>query len=79
MDSHLDLEQRRRVREFVRTHHPDVGGDHETFVRGLAALRAGRAVETADVVFYRRRRGINGIVAGVGTMVTRRRRRRRVR
>ncbi len=78
MDSRLDLEQRRRVREFVRNHHPDLGGDHETFVRGLAELRSGRPVTTVDVVFYRRRRGIAAMVVGVGTMVNRRRRRRRL-
>lgn len=30
-------------RAFVRRHHPDVGGDPETFRRGLAAFRAGRS------------------------------------
>ncbi|MEJ2870551.1 hypothetical protein WCD74_22485 [Actinomycetospora sp. OC33-EN08] len=30
-------------RAFVRRHHPDVGGDPETFRRGLEAFRAGRA------------------------------------
>ncbi|WP_018334427.1 hypothetical protein [Actinomycetospora chiangmaiensis] len=30
-------------RAFARRHHPDVGGDPETFRRGLAAFRAGRS------------------------------------
>lgn len=30
-------------RAFVRRHHPDVGGDPETFRRGLEAFRAGRS------------------------------------
>ncbi|HEY2203548.1 MAG TPA: hypothetical protein VGH99_03595 [Pseudonocardia sp.] len=34
-------ERRRAVRVFVRTHHPDVGGDIEAFVAGLDRLRAG--------------------------------------
>jgi hypothetical protein len=33
--------QRRARREFIRTHHPDVGGDPHTFVTGLADLDAG--------------------------------------
>lgn len=33
-----------RYRAFVRSHHPDVGGDPETFTAGLAELRqAGRS------------------------------------
>jgi hypothetical protein len=31
---------RAQVRAFVRTHHPDVGGDPIAFREGLAALRA---------------------------------------
>jgi hypothetical protein len=30
-------------RAFARRHHPDVGGDPETFRRGVAAFRAGRS------------------------------------
>jgi hypothetical protein len=30
-------------RAFARRHHPDVGGDPETFRRGLEAFRAGRS------------------------------------
>jgi hypothetical protein len=29
-------DRRRARREFIRTHHPDVGGDHAHFVAGLA-------------------------------------------
>jgi hypothetical protein len=32
----------RRRREFIRAHHPDRGGDAETFVAGLRAMEAGR-------------------------------------
>ncbi len=32
-------DQRRAYLKFVRTHHPDRGGDHATFVEGLAAHR----------------------------------------
>ncbi|MEU6127974.1 hypothetical protein ABZ805_02265 [Saccharopolyspora sp. NPDC047091] len=37
-----DDDARVRLRAFVRAHHPDVGGDHEAFVAGLAALQARR-------------------------------------
>lgn len=33
------VECRSAVRAFVRTHHPDVGGDPETFAAGLRRLR----------------------------------------
>ncbi|GAA4796394.1 hypothetical protein GCM10023200_35590 [Actinomycetospora chlora] len=33
------VDARARVRAFVRTHHPDVGGDPVAFREGLAALR----------------------------------------
>ena len=33
-------QQRAEFRAFVRRHHPDVGGDPETFRRGLARFRA---------------------------------------
>ncbi|GAA4862778.1 hypothetical protein [Actinomycetospora straminea] len=33
---------RAALRAFVRTHHPDVGGDPVAFREGLAALRAAR-------------------------------------
>ncbi|HVX42847.1 MAG TPA: hypothetical protein VHC49_03130 [Mycobacteriales bacterium] len=31
--------QRKAYREFIRTHHPDIGGDPEVFAAGLAELR----------------------------------------
>ncbi|PRY50651.1 hypothetical protein LY71_103215 [Geodermatophilus tzadiensis] len=33
--------RRRAERAWIRTHHPDVGGDPAAFAAGLAALRAG--------------------------------------
>ena len=54
-------DERRRRRAFALAHHPDRGGDPETFIAGLAALRSGRPPEAGDVpVVYRRRRGIAG-------------------
>lgn len=41
-------EQRAAFRAFVRRHHPDVGGDPETFRRGVAAFRALGVVEETD-------------------------------
>jgi len=54
-------EARRRVRAFALTHHPDRGGDPETFMTGLEALRQGRPADADDVpTVYRRRRGPAG-------------------
>jgi hypothetical protein len=36
----VDGDARAALRAFVRTHHPDVGGDPVAFREGLAALRA---------------------------------------
>ena len=43
-------EQRAAFRAFVRRHHPDVGGDPETFRRGVAAFRTLGIVEGARLV-----------------------------
>lgn len=40
----LDPAERRRRREFIRAHHPDIGGNPEVFQRGLHAFdRTGTA------------------------------------
>lgn len=36
----MDEARRRAYREFIRTHHPDVGGDPAVFAAGLAEFRA---------------------------------------
>ena len=45
MSQHPSLDpcpvQRRARRDFIRTHHPDVGGNHDDFIAGLASLDAG--------------------------------------
>ncbi|CAJ64896.1 MULTISPECIES: hypothetical protein [Frankia] len=44
-DSRADADAARRraeIRAFVRTHHPDRGGDPDAFAEGLRALRAGQ-------------------------------------
>jgi hypothetical protein len=47
----IDSEQRRRaIRQFVRDHHPDRGGDPETFAEGLRRLREGRPVVAGHVI-----------------------------
>ncbi|MGF7237379.1 MAG: hypothetical protein ACQSGP_20805, partial [Frankia sp.] len=57
-------ERRAAVRRFALEHHPDRGGDPETFAAGRAALRAGRATDGigsapagrgAELRFHRRR------------------------
>jgi hypothetical protein len=57
----LSADERRRRRAFVLAHHPDRGGDAETFVTGLAALQdnAGFGSHEGPTV-YRRRRGLVG-------------------
>jgi hypothetical protein len=56
--------RRRDFRAWVRTHHPDAGGDPDAFVAGLRAWRPGRApagpgpASRPDVTVFRARRGI---------------------
>lgn len=52
-------DERRRLRAFALAHHPDRGGDPDTFVAGLAALRQGRPTP-AEAPFLYRRRGLAG-------------------
>lgn len=65
-DPSPSVEERRRRRAFVLAHHPDRGGDPETFVTGLPALQqqAGLGGDQMPTV-YRRRRGLAGWL-GVG-------------
>ena len=48
VNAQSDPEQSRRRarRAFIRTHHPDAGGDHAGFVTGLAELDARPDVDT---------------------------------
>jgi len=51
-------ESRRRRRDFIRAHHPDGGGDPETFIAGLRAFSAESETDTEplpEVVVIRRR------------------------
>ncbi|MFJ7216789.1 hypothetical protein [Amycolatopsis sp. NPDC098790] len=65
--SGADPAGRAAFREFVRTHHPDVGGDPAVFAAGLARFRAGESeVDSrydAPVRFTARRRGIAALLA----------------
>ncbi|WIX77669.1 hypothetical protein QRX50_40735 [Amycolatopsis carbonis] len=68
-------------REFVRTHHPDAGGDAEAFREGLARFhqvdkpaRQPASRQAESVSFVVRRRGLTRVLAA-----HRRRRRTRVR
>ncbi|WP_019853565.1 hypothetical protein [Actinopolyspora mortivallis] len=79
---------RARLREFVRTHHPDVGGDPETFAAGIAALQRGRdeadgfsptppttrETRAGDTVVIVRRDGLRGLLARLREWRSRRRR-----
>ncbi|MEV0072599.1 hypothetical protein [Amycolatopsis sp. NPDC050768] len=75
-------------REFVRTHHPDAGGDAEAFREGLARFH--QVDKTVDqpadkparqpesVIFVVRRRGLTRVLAALAAH-RRRKRRTRVR
>lgn len=65
---------RRAFRAFVRTQHPDRGGDPAVFAAGVTAYRRYQQPAVGHVVFYRRRRGL-AVLAGY--WLDRRARRRR--
>ena len=46
---------REEFRRFVFLHHPDRGGDPETFAVGVAAFRQHCSRPASPVVFYRKR------------------------
>lgn len=58
-------EIRAAYRSFARRHHPDAGGDPERFIAVHDAYRAllARPATPANVVFTRRRRGVERLVA----------------
>jgi hypothetical protein len=63
-----DPERRAAFRAFVRTHHPDVGGDPAEFAAGLARFRAGEsemddARYDAPLRFVVNRRGVAAVLA----------------
>ena len=63
-----DPEARAAFREFVRTHHPDVGGDPAEFAEGLARFRAGQSEVDdrrydAPIRFVVNRRGVAAVLA----------------
>lgn len=85
-DTGWQADRRRAFRAFVRTHHPDVGGDPEEFAAGVASFRRGPVRSSvrpdrfdAPVVVVTRRRGLFGIVQRAWTWWSRRRRGPRVR
>ncbi|WP_103350521.1 hypothetical protein [Amycolatopsis sp. CA-128772] len=52
---------RAAFRAFVRTHHPDAGGDPAVFAAGLARFREPASRYDAPVTFVARRRGVAGL------------------
>lgn len=66
-DAHIER-QRREFRAFALLHHPDRGGDPETFRAGVAAHRDRIRIRDDDprlaapIVITRRRRGPIGLV-----------------
>lgn len=61
-----EVQRRRAFRAWVRSYHPDVGGDPAAFAAGLQAWRTrdggppARGSAAGEVVFFRRRRGLAG-------------------
>jgi hypothetical protein len=57
-----DDQERRDFRAWVRAHHPDRGGDPESFVAGLAAWRQRRSpaaqAARAEVTVFRSQHGL---------------------
>jgi hypothetical protein len=84
--THLDADARRRLRAYVRAHHPDVGGDPQAFAEGLLRLRADLAGPARisrstdpDVVFYRQPRGLRAVLALIRQLLAARKQAPRVR
>jgi hypothetical protein len=61
-----DIDRRRR--QFVREHHPDLGGDPETFIAGMRAFEAEQAPWTsaATVVVIKREKWLARLVSAAG-------------
>jgi hypothetical protein len=57
------MSDRAAFRAFVRTHHPDVGGDPAVFAAGLARFREQDSRYDAPVSFVARRRGVSAMLA----------------
>lgn len=60
--------RRRRRRDFIRAHHPDRGGDPESFIAGLRAFGAGLEQDPGPlprVVIVRRRAWLIRLVAAL--------------
>ncbi|WP_431875873.1 hypothetical protein [Amycolatopsis sacchari] len=68
--------ERAEYRRFVRTHHPDVGGDPEVFAAGLRRFAERSDRGGAPIVFVPTKRGLPRLVAA---LAARRRRQRRTR
>jgi hypothetical protein len=80
MPSSADRNERRRRRELLRAHHPDLGGDAAEFIRAVAATRAGGspaapATPADEVRFVRRARGLDRLRAWHRALERRRHRR----
>ncbi|WP_410569758.1 hypothetical protein [Amycolatopsis sp. cmx-4-61] len=56
------MTDRAAFRAFVRTHHPDVGGDPAVFAAGLARFRQPGSRFDAPVTFVARRRGVRALL-----------------
>lgn len=74
-----DIDRRRR--RFIREHHPDLGGDPETFIAGMRALEAEQAPWTrvATVVVIKREKWPTRLVIAAGRRIHRGRKSPRVR
>jgi hypothetical protein len=73
MDDTQIHESRRRRREFIRTNHPDRGGDPEVFIAGLCAFpeRGPDCGPLPTVVIVRRRAWLTRMVMTAGQRLRR--------
>ena len=74
MDDAQINESRRRRRDFIRTNHPDRGGDPEVFIAGLCAFGLEREPDCGPlptVVIVRRRAWLTRMVMTAGQRLRR--------
>ncbi|MDT8910019.1 hypothetical protein [Amycolatopsis sp. PS_44_ISF1] len=79
-DRNWSADEKSAYRRLVRAHHPDFGGDPETFAAEVARFHARRSAPQEEIItFVTKRKGLGRLVDAVSTHHRRRRRPPRVR